>query len=87
MRGRERARGRFITQHRLQSGSARSLEVKDIPQKNVNGGKAAVAIPLQFIRTTEQELGRANQKVRKGREEQTEKVKLNAEEKSGRVTT
>lgn len=61
--------------------------MKDIPRKNVNGGKAAEAIPLQIIRTTEQEPGRANQKVRKEREEQTEKVKLNAEGKSGRVST
>lgn len=61
--------------------------MKDIPRKNVNGGKAAEAIPLQIIRITEQELGRANQMVRKEREEQTEKVKLKAEGKSGRVTT
>lgn len=43
MRGRERARGQFITQHRLQSGLARSLEVKDIPWKNVNRDNATRA--------------------------------------------
>lgn len=57
-------RGQFITQHRLQSDSARSLEVKDIPWRNVNGGKATRAILRQIIRTKEQEQepGRANQR-------------------------
>lgn len=57
-------RGRFITQRRLQSGSARSLEVKDIPWKNVNGGKATTgAIPRQIIRTTAQGAGPGQSKV------------------------
>lgn len=57
-------RGQVITQRRLQSGSARSLEAKDIRRKNVNGSKAAAAIPHQIIRTTEQELGQGPSRER-----------------------
>lgn len=63
-RKRESARGRLITQHRLQSGLARWLKVKDIPMKNVDGGKATAAVPRQIIRTTEQDPGLS--KVRAG---------------------
>ena len=76
----ERVRGRFITQHRLESGLAHSLEVKDILWKNVNGGKATRAILHQVIRTTEQETGQSKVRTREGGAKYDRK-------RMGRVTT
>lgn len=88
----KRVRGPYITQHRLRSSSTRSLEVKDIPWKNVNRGKVTNAIPHQLIHIHGAGAGLSQSKVWMRKEKQKlinnlifEEL-INRERVSGRIS-